>query len=78
MWTVHHGLDLELAHTDLISQCDANLTLLEDMSSDSSVEELLSSCDDAILDIKNYCNQNPGLTNCSDARIEGYLSARGK
>jgi hypothetical protein len=39
--------------------------------------EVLASCDKAMLDIKNNCDENPELTTCSDERIERYLTSRG-
>jgi hypothetical protein len=70
-------LDLELAHMDLIAQCDANLNWIGDSPADSDAEEVLASCDRMMIDIQNNCNENPELTTCSDERIEGYLTARG-
>jgi hypothetical protein len=70
-------LDLEIAHMDLIAQCDANLKWIGDSPADNSAEEVLASCDKAMLDIKNNCDENPELTTCSDERIEGYLTTRG-
>jgi hypothetical protein len=70
-------LDLELAHMDLIAQCDANLNWIGDSPADNDAKEVLASCDRAMLDIQNNCNENPELTTCSDERIEGYLTARG-
>jgi hypothetical protein len=70
-------LDLELAQMDLIAQCDANLNWIGDDPADNDAREVLASCDQAMLDIKNNCDENRELTTCSDERIEGYLIARG-
>ena len=70
-------LNLELAHMDLIAQCDANLNWIGDNPADDDAQEVLASCDRAMLDIKNNCDQNAELTTCSDERIERYLISRG-
>jgi hypothetical protein len=69
-------LNLELAQMDLIAQCDANLNWIGDDPTDDA-GEVLASCDQAMLDIKNNCDESPELTTCSDERIERYLIARG-
>jgi hypothetical protein len=70
-------LNLELAHMDLIAQCDANLDWIGDDPADYNAEDVLAICDNAMLDIKNNCDKNPELTTCLDERIEGYLTTRG-